>query len=62
MMSSKQGIVKCPIELPDDEVSDTTKMPKDMELGKKDCFGFASQDDSSNVAGKIICILLIEYF
>ena len=42
-----------------DEVSDTTKMPKEPKLVTKDCFGSASQDDSpkdpldSTAAGKI---------
>lgn len=34
-----------------DEVSDTTKMLRELKFVKKDCFGFASQDDSSNADG-----------
>ena len=36
-----------PISEQNPEGCDATKMPKDLKLGTKDCFGFASQDDSN---------------
>ena len=41
LMISGQKVQEC----------DTTKMLRESKLVTKDCFGFASQDDSSNTAG-----------
>jgi hypothetical protein len=40
MLNSELNVAEC----------DATKMPRELMLVTKDCFGFASQDDSSNAA------------
>jgi hypothetical protein len=49
-----QLLTKCSIELPNVQECDATKMPRELKPVTKDCFGSASQDDSSTTAGFII--------
>ena len=43
-----------------DKWSVATKMLRDIKLATKDCFGVASQDDSSNAVGQQKILIQIE--